>query len=1023
MSNLCVTSYNSTGFGPSAQNHIKTLLTFSDICCIQEHFLLDCKDKKSSNTDRLKTKFGDFHDMHILPAVKSDKFVSKGRGSGGLATLWNKNLTQYVDSKVTCSNSRLLGTKFCFPEWNCLLINAYFPCDPRLDHFDDTELINVLADMKRMIEKSDCSNILLAGDLNSHFQRNTQFTQIVQQELDELELSLLWNQTDFNVDFTYSHIQNETIYFSTIDHFALSNKLMSAVLEAGVIHSGENSSNHSAIYLKLSTGLLSLHLEQLPSENKTCWSKASDEAKNNFKCMLRRKLNDIAHYQCTSCQDISCQDNCHIQGIENYTLDVLEAMEWAGHECLPITTTGKSPKQYKISGWNEHIRPFAEESKFWYQVWLSAGKPLEGDIYLNMKISKKQFKYAVRRLKRCQERVKNEKLLNSLVTSNGNFFQELRKLRGYSRNITTRIDGQIGAENIANKFASKYKDIYNNVELNSEFDDTQSRILNSLNKQSQLKLERINDDVIKKAISLLKPNKRDAIYDMSSEYYLNAPSELITHLRKLMQLFFSHGFVPKTLLLCTLVPLIKDNLGDPTSSENYRAIAGGCLILKLIDLVILILESDKLSYDCMQFAYQAKSSTTMCSWTVNAVIDYFNRKGNLVYGASMDMSKAFDMVSWKHLFDTLLERKVDGIFLRLLLYIYTNQNCNVKWCGVYSQEFQVKNGVRQGAVSSGILFAIYIDNLLSELRQSGFGCHINGVFFGALIFADDIFLLSASRSGLQEMVNICQKFASSRNLKFGTNPDPSKSKTKCLMFSKKRVVSSQYKCIQLDGNDLPWVDSVKHLGHILQSDNSMHLDVAKKRGIFIGKTNSLLQEFGNVSPEIFLKLMNSFATSIYGSNLWDLFGKNCEKLYTSFNVAIRTILNIDRRTHRYLLEGMSESIHLKTMLLSRFVSFHQALRTSTKFPVRFLARLCENDLRTTHGKNLAEIARLCDKPVALLTSQIVKAKISYRHVPEDQEWRLGLCTELRKIRDTEDIFLEGFTHDEFTELLKYACVS
>ena len=53
--------------------------------------------------------------------------------------------------------------------------------------------------------------------------------------------------------------------------------------------------------------------------------------------------------------------------------------------------------------------------------------------------------------------------------------------------------------------------------------------------------------------------------------------------------------------------------------------------------------------------------------------------------------------------------------------------------------------------------------------------------------------------------------------------------------------------IKLDGNDLPWVDSLKHLGHILEKDNSMRLDIAQKRGMFIGKANSLLQEFNNVS--------------------------------------------------------------------------------------------------------------------------------------------------------------------------------
>ena len=76
---------------------------------------------------------------------------------------------------------------------------------------------------------------------------------------------------------------------------------------------------------------------------------------------------------------------------------------------------------------------------------------------------------------------------------------------------------------------------------------------------------------------------------------------------------------------------------------------------------------------------------------------------------------------------------------------------------------------------------MYIDKLLVILRTSGFGCHIHGVFLGALIFADDIMLLSASRSGLQTMVDICQEFVAGNNLKFGTSPDPDKSKTKCIL--------------------------------------------------------------------------------------------------------------------------------------------------------------------------------------------------------------------------------------------------
>ena len=60
------------------------------------------------------------------------------------------------------------------------------------------------------------------------------------------------------------------------------------------------------------------------------------------------------------------------------------------------------------------------------------------------------------------------------------------------------------------------------------------------------------------------------------------------------------------------------------------------MLLKLIDLVILTLEGEKLSFDEMQFAYQAKDSTTMCSWTVTSVVDHVIPGGMPVYGAAMD---------------------------------------------------------------------------------------------------------------------------------------------------------------------------------------------------------------------------------------------------------------------------------------------------------------------------------------------------------------------------------------------------
>ena len=437
----------------------------------------------------------------------------------------------------------------------------------------------------------------------------------------------------------------------------------------------------------------------------------------------------------------------------------------------------------------------------------------------------------------------------------------------------------------------------------------------------------------------------------------------------------------------------------------------------------MILEGDKLGFDPMQFAYQANASTTMCSWTATAVIEHFNRNGTAVYGAAMDMSKAFDLVEWSKLFKTLVERKVDPIYLRLMLYIYSNQQCDVKWSEQHSHRFSVKNGVRQGAVSSAILFAVYINELLALLRQARLGCHVQGVFYGALVFADDILLLSSSRSGLQAMVDICYGFAARRNLKFGTNSDPEKSKTKCIVFSSSKKDQNNLQPVYLNGDPLPWVKKVKHLGNMLQCDNSMSLDIAQKRGKYIGKVNSLLQEFHYVQPDILTKLINVYATSFYGAGTWDIFSRDCDRLYKSWNVTIRQVFDLDWSTHRYLIEHVSGCLHPRVMLASRLVTFHKSLVTSNKFPVRFLSRLNKKDLRTVLGRNMKVILDECGLPrLDQLSANLVKQNCCYFNVPMEQQWRLPLVSELLQVRG-KNLHLGGYENTEVETMLKYLCTS
>ena len=90
----------------------------------------------------------------------------------------------------------------------------------------------------------------------------------------------------------------------------------------------------------------------------------------------------------------------------------------------------------------------------------------------------------------------------------------------------------------------------------------------------------------------------------------------------------------------------------------------------------------------------------------------------------------------------------------------------VSWGNHLSQYFELASGVKQSGVQSPILFNMYIEKLFLELKRSGYGCHINNTFVGALCYADDVALLSPSIRGLNDMISLCEVFAKHLDITF-----------------------------------------------------------------------------------------------------------------------------------------------------------------------------------------------------------------------------------------------------------------
>ncbi len=59
---------------------------------------------------------------------------------------------------------------------------------------------------------------------------------------------------------------------------------------------------------------------------------------------------------------------------------------------------------------------------------------------------------------------------------------------------------------------------------------------------------------------------------------------------------------------------------------------------------------------------------------------------------------------------------------------------------------------------SPLMFTLYMDEFIKELQSDGIGCYVGHEYFGCVSYADDVKLLCPSIKGLQQMIEICERF-------------------------------------------------------------------------------------------------------------------------------------------------------------------------------------------------------------------------------------------------------------------------
>ena len=370
--------------------------------------------------------------------------------------------------------------------------------------------------------------------------------------------------------------------------------------------------------------------------------------------------------------------------------------------------------------------------------------------------------------------------------------------------------------------------------------------------------------------------------------------------------------------------------------------------------MILLLWGHLLGSDSLQFGFKADTSTTQCTWLVTEVVQHLLRQGTNPIVTVLDCTKAFDLCKFSILFGRVLDKGVPPIVVRCLMAMYQDQHGWVKWGQAKSEKFTIKNGTRQGAILSPVFWAVYCDLMIQELRQLGVGAHVAGMFMGVACYADDVVLIAPCQQAMQMMLATVESFALRYNISFSTDPDPKKSKSKCIYVVGKKRNLSKPSSLVLCGNILPWVQSAAHLGHELHESGTLDHDTLVKRAQFISRSVEVRNMFSWAAPADLLRILKVYCSAFYGSMLWDLGGEKASQLYKAWDTAVKLIWSCPRWTRTFLLQQvlLCGETSARTDILSRYGKFCKGLKNSVSQEVRVLFNLAARDLQTTTAKNI-----------------------------------------------------------------------
>ena len=453
------------------------------------------------------------------------------------------------------------------------------------------------------------------------------------------------------------------------------------------------------------------------------------------------------------------------------------------------------------------------------------------------------------------------------------------------------------------------------------------------------------------------------------------------------------GGLPAAWALSALTPVFKS--GDTSDPGNYRGIAVGTVVAKLYASLI----NERLTSWAEEKGLRAEGQAGFredrrCSDHLLALRTLIEqqraRKGGKLYACFVDFRKAYDTIPRDLLWQKLESLGVHGWFLETIKSVYGAVPMAVKTAEGLTDTFESVMGVKQGCPLSPTLFGLYIDDLEGVLESHQRMLDLPllaGRRLLALLYADDLALVSTSPEGLQAQLDVLHAYASKWRLTVNIG------KTKAVTFRGPNTKVYPLPLVYAGAN-IEEVDSFRYLGMELHCTKQFDAAGGARAETAVRSEwalSSRCSQLGIEEPALKLHLWDALVkqSMLYGVEVWgdtklaeevDIAGEMIHKAY------VRRLLGVPSGTPtmavlaevgRYPLKVAAATVLLKywnrlvEMGEDRLVK--QAFRASAALAQELARRNPTSSVKPWAGQ-VASFLAMLDLPHDLNAPQAVDIK-------------------------------------------------